>query len=110
MQSCLSCPVLLFYKKDPARIDIERGPCMSTATPLGSEHRLLGQLHHLRDHLLLLLILGVALVFVGTLAVISAFIATMATVTLFGTLLFVGAIFQLVNALTCRNWRGFLVS
>jgi uncharacterized membrane protein HdeD (DUF308 family) len=87
---------------------------MSTAPQSASEspleaNTLRDQLQHLRDHWLLLLVLGVALVLVGTFAIISAFIATLATVALFGTLLFVGAIFQLVNALTCRNWRGFLV-
>jgi len=82
---------------------------MSSEPPVVSEHPLGEQLHHLRDHWLLLLILGIGLVLVGTLAIISAFIATMATVTLFGTLLFVGAIFQMVNAVACRNWRGFLV-
>jgi uncharacterized membrane protein HdeD (DUF308 family) len=82
---------------------------MSTAPQLASESPLREQLQHLRDHWMLLLILGVCLVLVGTFAIISAFIATLATVALFGTLLFVGAIFQLVNAVTCRNWRGFLV-
>jgi uncharacterized membrane protein HdeD (DUF308 family) len=83
---------------------------MSTAPPLTpEEHPIRTQLHHLRDHWLLLLVLGVALVIVGMLAITSAFIATLATVTVFGTLLFIGAIFQLVNALTCRNWRGFFV-
>jgi uncharacterized membrane protein HdeD (DUF308 family) len=82
---------------------------MSTAPQSGFETPLHDQLQHLRDHWLLLLVLGIALVLVGMFAIASSFIATLATVALFGTLLFVGAIFQLVNALTCRNWRGFLV-
>jgi uncharacterized membrane protein HdeD (DUF308 family) len=41
-------------------------------------------------------------------AIISSFIATLATVTFFGTMLLAGAVIQLVNAVTCRNWRGFL--
>jgi uncharacterized membrane protein HdeD (DUF308 family) len=67
------------------------------------------ELERLREHWLLLLILGIATAFIGSLAIISSFIATLATVTFFGMLLLIGAVIQLVNALTCRNWRGFLV-
>jgi uncharacterized membrane protein HdeD (DUF308 family) len=67
------------------------------------------ELQQLRDHWLLLLILGIGLAVVGTMAIVSAFVATLATVAFFGTLLLIGAVFELVNALTCRNWRGFLV-
>jgi uncharacterized membrane protein HdeD (DUF308 family) len=67
------------------------------------------ELLQLREHWLLLLILGIATAFIGSLAIISSFIFTLATVTFFGMLLLIGAIIQLVNALTCRNWRGFLV-
>jgi uncharacterized membrane protein HdeD (DUF308 family) len=66
-------------------------------------------LQQLREHWLLLLILGVALILVGTMAIVSAFIATLATVALFGTLLLVGGVIELVNAVTCRNWHGFFV-
>jgi uncharacterized membrane protein HdeD (DUF308 family) len=70
----------------------------------------LGQeLQSLRDHWLLLLILGACLAAIGILAIISSFIATLATVTFFGTLLLIGAIIQVVNAVTCRNWRGFFI-
>ena len=67
------------------------------------------ELHHLRDSWLLLLILGICLVLVGMAAMICSFIATLATAIFFGSLLFVGGIIQLVNAVTCRNWRGFFV-
>lgn len=67
------------------------------------------ELHSLREHWVLLLILGIGLALFGTFAVISSFIATLATVTVFGTFLVVGGAFQLVNAITCRSWRGFLI-
>jgi uncharacterized membrane protein HdeD (DUF308 family) len=82
---------------------------MSTAPQSTSERPVISELHQLRDHWLLLLILGIMLILIGTFAIISPFIATLATVTFFGTLLFIGAVIQLVNALTCRNWRGFFV-
>jgi uncharacterized membrane protein HdeD (DUF308 family) len=82
---------------------------MSTAPPPASESPLRDELQHLRSHWLLLLILGIGLVLIGTVAIISSFIATLATVTFLGILLFFGAIMQVVNAVTCRNWRGFVV-
>jgi uncharacterized membrane protein HdeD (DUF308 family) len=80
---------------------------MSTTPESASPAR--EELLHLRDHWLLLLVLGIGLVLVGTMAIVSSFIATLATVTFFGTLLFVGAVIQLVNAVACRNLRGFFV-
>jgi uncharacterized membrane protein HdeD (DUF308 family) len=82
---------------------------MSTAPPPPSDNALRDELQHLRQHWLLLLILGISLTLVGTMAIVSSFIATLATVTFFGTLLIVGSIFQIVNAVTCRSLRGFIV-
>jgi uncharacterized membrane protein HdeD (DUF308 family) len=82
---------------------------MKTDPAPASETPVLHELEQLREHWLLLLILGIGLVVVGAMAIISSFIATLATVTFFGTLLFVGGVLELVNAVTCRNWRGFFV-
>jgi len=82
---------------------------MSTGPNPTPDNPLCQELHPLREHWLLLLILGIGLALVGTFAIISSFVATLATVTFFGTLLLVGGILGLVNAVTCRNWRGFLV-
>src|SRR5262245_62716538 len=82
---------------------------MSTAPPPPVQSLVRDELQHLRHQWLLLLILGVGLVIVGTLAIVSSCVATLATVTIFGTLLFVGAVIELVNALTCRCWRGFVI-
>lgn len=67
------------------------------------------ELHQLREHWLLVLVLGIAMAVLGTVCIGSAFIATLATATFFGTLLFVGGVVHVVNAVTCRNWRGFFV-
>src|ERR1700693_6130516 len=82
---------------------------MSTEPPFPTDNPLRQELQHLRESWLLLLILGISLVVVGTLSIVFAFVATLATVTVFGTLLFVGGVMQLMNAVTCRNWRGFMV-
>jgi len=53
--------------------------------------------------------MGVALMIVGIVAMGSSFIATMATVVVFGILLLLGALFQIVTALWGRSWRGFFL-
>jgi uncharacterized membrane protein HdeD (DUF308 family) len=51
--------------------------------------------------------LGFALVGVGVLAIAAAFIATLATVLVFGILLLSGGLVQVVNAVLARTWKGF---
>ena len=82
---------------------------MSTEPHVTPGDALRQELQHLRESWLMVLILGICLVLVGTAAMICSFIATLATAIFFGTLLFVGGVMQLVNAVTCRNWRGFMV-
>src|SRR5262245_51297248 len=82
---------------------------MSTDPSLMSNNPLRQELQHLRESWLLLLILGILLVLVGIAAMICSFIATLATAIFFGTMLLLGGVIQLVNAVTCRNWRGFLI-
>jgi len=53
--------------------------------------------------------LGVVLIVVGTLAVGSSFVATLATVFAFGSLLLVGAAAQIVGAFFSRKWSGFFL-
>ena len=67
-------------------------------------------LSHLRDHWLLLLILGILLVVVGTMAIGSEFITTLATVAFFGMLLLIGGILQIVGALTTRHGDDFWIN
>jgi uncharacterized membrane protein HdeD (DUF308 family) len=67
------------------------------------------ELQQLRDHWVLLLVLGIAMVIIGVACMACSFVATLATATFFGTVLFVGGVVHIVNAVTCRNWRGFFV-
>jgi uncharacterized membrane protein HdeD (DUF308 family) len=53
--------------------------------------------------------MGVALMILGIVAIGSSFIATLATVVVFGILLLLGALFQVITALWGRSWRGFFL-
>src|ERR1700722_12510837 len=53
--------------------------------------------------------MGVALMVLGMVAIGSSFIATLATVIVFGILLLLGALFQVITALWGRSWRGFFL-
>jgi uncharacterized membrane protein HdeD (DUF308 family) len=54
-------------------------------------------------------ILGIALMVIGFLAIGSAFISTLTTVWVFGILLMAGGIVQIVNAFLARSWSGFFL-
>jgi uncharacterized membrane protein HdeD (DUF308 family) len=56
-----------------------------------------------------LLGMGIALMILGVVTIGSSLIATLATVLVFGILLLLGAIFQVVTALWGRTWRGFFL-
>src|SRR5437763_6024829 len=68
-----------------------------------------GELEGLRDSRVLLLGMGIALIILGAVAIGSSFIATYATVLVFGMLLLIGAIFQVFAAFWGRRWRGFFL-
>ena len=53
--------------------------------------------------------LGVLLIVVGIMAIGAAFVATLATVLIFGWLIVAGGVVQTVNAFLARSWRGFFV-
>jgi uncharacterized membrane protein HdeD (DUF308 family) len=53
--------------------------------------------------------MGVALMILGVAAISSSLIATLATVLVFGLVLLLGAIFQVITALWGRSWRGFFL-
>jgi len=83
---------------------------MSTDPNLMSNNPLRQELQHLRESWLLLLILGILLVLVGIAAMICSFIATLATAIFFGTMLLLGGVIQLVNAVTCRQPSSWAAS
>ncbi len=53
------------------------------------------------------LLMGIALILIGSIALSSAFIATMATVMLFGILLIAAGIAEMVHAFYTAEWKGF---
>jgi uncharacterized membrane protein HdeD (DUF308 family) len=68
------------------------------------------EIEGLRKNWFWLLVLGIALVVVGLMAIGSAFIATLATVIVFGVLFLVGGIVDIANAFWAHCWRGFWLS
>jgi uncharacterized membrane protein HdeD (DUF308 family) len=52
-------------------------------------------------------LLGVALIVLGVIAIGSPLVMTITSVLLFGCLLLAGGVAQLVNAVMARGWRGF---
>src|SRR5437762_357308 len=63
----------------------------------------------LREIWVFLIGMGIALMILGFVAIGSSIIATFATVVVFGVLMLLGAIFQVVTALWGRSWRGFFL-
>ena len=63
----------------------------------------------LQESRLFLIGMGIALIILGAIAIGSSFITTLATVLVFGLLLLLGAVFQLVTAFWGRRWRGFVL-
>jgi uncharacterized membrane protein HdeD (DUF308 family) len=53
--------------------------------------------------------MGIALMILGMAAIGSSFIATLATVLMFGMLLLLGGLFQVVTAFWGRSWQGFFL-
>src|SRR5262245_21722591 len=63
----------------------------------------------LREIWVFLLGMGIALIILGLAAISSSVITTFATVLVFGMLMLLVAIFQVVTALWGRSWRGFFL-
>lgn len=55
-----------------------------------------------------LLALGISLIVLGTLGLWMSFAMTLATVIMFGALLAVGGVFQLLNAFQLKGWKSVL--
>jgi uncharacterized membrane protein HdeD (DUF308 family) len=90
------------------RMPFAGGSSMSTSgTP--TPFPVAESMQELRKHWLLFLILGCTVSVLGTLAIVFSFIATLATIAMFGTFLLAGGILHLVNAISGRSWRGFFI-
>ena len=82
---------------------------MNEASKLGVHTMNASDLESLRAGRLFLIIMVVALIVLGAVAMGSSFIATLATVLVFGLVLLVGAVFQVVTAFWAHRWRGFFL-
>jgi uncharacterized membrane protein HdeD (DUF308 family) len=79
---------------------------MNEASPF-TVHTMSGsELESLRASRVFLMIMGVALIILGAVSISSSFIATLATVLMFGVVLLVGAGFQVVTAFLARRWTS----
>ncbi|MDY0169268.1 MAG: HdeD family acid-resistance protein [Thermoguttaceae bacterium] len=67
------------------------------------------ELRALKNEWIWFLALGIGLIAVGVIALGAAFLATIATVAVFGVLLVVAGIAQTVSAFWSPRWRGLLV-
>jgi uncharacterized membrane protein HdeD (DUF308 family) len=79
-------------------------PKTQLATP---ESWLRAEIEGLRKLWFLMLILGVALIVVGMVAISATWIAGLATVVVLGSLFLCGGAFEVINAFCARCWRGF---
>lgn len=72
-----------------------------------------GELRHdlaaLRGNWLWFVLLGVALIVLGVVALGSVGLATLATAVVFGALLLVSGLFEIVGAFWSRRWSGFFL-
>ena len=82
---------------------------MSEQAAVAPNPLLISKPGNLRDIWALLLGMGIALMLVGMAAIGSSLIATFATVLVFGVMLLLGAIFQIVTSFWARSWRGFFL-
>ena len=76
----------------------------SLAPPAGSLHE---ERVNLRRVWWLFFVLGLVSIVVGFLAISSTFVATLASVIVFGVLLLVAGVTEVIHAVMVRNWRGF---
>jgi uncharacterized membrane protein HdeD (DUF308 family) len=83
-------------------------PAMSTvSTPSNSSGS--HELHPLRNQWWCFLLLGIALVVLGTLCIIDPFVPTLASVIFLGFLLLAAGITQIVSAFWAGKWSGMLI-
>jgi uncharacterized membrane protein HdeD (DUF308 family) len=85
---------------------------MSTAglseTPLRKVIR--HEIQAIRGKWIWLVVLGIALIVLGTILLSSPFIATLATVATLGTLILLEGGIEVVGAFWCREWSGFFIA
>ena len=85
-------------------IDLERRPLVAAL-----RQELRHELDALRGNWFWFVILGVSLVVLGTVALGSVVIASLAAATAIGVLLLLGGVAEAVGAFWCRGWSGFFL-
>ena len=85
-------------------LDVERRPLVAAL-----RRELRHELDALRGNWFWFVILGVALVVLGTVALGSAVIASLAAAVAIGMLLLLGGVAEAVGAFWCRGWSGFFL-
>jgi uncharacterized membrane protein HdeD (DUF308 family) len=88
----------------PMSIDLERRPLVAAL-----RQDLRHELDALRGNWLWFVILGVSLVVLGTVALGSVVIASLAAAVAIGVLLLLGGAAEAVGAFWCRGWSGFFL-
>src|SRR5262245_5068451 len=68
------------------------------------------ELQAIRGKWIWLVVLGIALIVLGTLLLGAPVIATLATVTTLGVLILLGGVMEAVGAFWCREWSGFFLA
>jgi uncharacterized membrane protein HdeD (DUF308 family) len=66
-------------------------------------------LHHLRDYWWCFLLLGIALIVLGTFCIIDPLVPTLASVIVLGFVLMAAGIVQIVSAFWAGKWSGMLI-
>lgn len=80
---------------------------MSNIAAIGSLHEL--GLENLRQRWGWFLALGIVLIVLGTVAVGSAVLMTLATMVFIGWLMIIGGLMQVVHAFATKSWGGFFI-
>jgi uncharacterized membrane protein HdeD (DUF308 family) len=68
------------------------------------------ELQAIRGKWIWLVVLGIALIVLGTILLGSPVIATLATVTALGVLILLGGAMEVVGAFWCQEWSGFFLA
>src|ERR1051325_2130925 len=82
---------------------------MSTQLDTGGTNPLFAERQRLRTYWFWFLLFGIGTSIVGLIAISYTFLATVATVQVFGFFLIVGGVFQEANAVLGRSWGAFFV-
>jgi uncharacterized membrane protein HdeD (DUF308 family) len=86
-----------------------KGTVMNAGLPVSPARAAPTDRECLREIWVFLVVMGLALIALGCAAIGFSFIASLATVLVFGLLLLGSALVQLVTALWGRKWRGFFL-